>query len=466
MITSLIRSRRKTILNFAFFEPIVWRDDLPEATETTKQLYDAQQLIWENKTAEIRQEIDDLLKPYSDKKWKLIVDKFPLEIQACFYKPVSERTSWDQQMAYLVTRQYYDEGGGVLKDLNKADKEKYEALEKELAAFDEYKPRPLPKLLTVTDFEGDISPTCRPGDSQNDPIEPGFLTVLTEAGVQELTIERLPDSSGRRSALANWIGDPNNPLTSRVIVNRIWQQHFGKGIVSTPSDFGRKGALPTHPELLDWLTMTFVEQGWSFKKLHKLILMSATWQQSAVHPSAADYREVDPSEELDWRWQIRRLDAEQIRDAMLVASGELQNRMGGPSVEADQPRRSLYVKRLRNTPDEFLHSFDVANGLKSVSVRDVTTTPLQSLLMINGEFVLQRATKMAERWKGSDLAADQVVIAVVRSSLGREPTKLELQDALGFLGISAKAPASEIKPEKLIDFCHVLLNSSEFLYLD
>ena len=319
--------------------------------------------------------------------------------------------------------------------------------------------------MTVTDFCGPISPTCKPGGSQNS-IAPGFLTVMTPSGTNGIQITPRPNSSGRRSALADWIGDPENPLTNRVIVNRIWQQHFGRGIVATANDFGSKGSLPTHAELLDWLTVTFVADGSSFKKLHKLILTSATWQQSANHPDAVSNQETDPAGSLLWRWRLRRLDAEQIRDAMLTCSGELKPRLGGPSVDANQARRALYVKRIRNTPDSMLQLFDAANGLKSVSVRDNTTTPTQSLLMINGEFVLGRATQMAERLRNTEPHARSAVIAATCAVWGRAPTESELATALDFLGAELDQPIGKISPELLTDFCHVLLNSNEFLYLD
>jgi len=429
----------------AFFEPVIWRDDLQAARNSERGQYKRQLAAWEGITSDIRAGIDALLGPYNDRKWKSTADKFPLDIQACFYKPVVERTSWEHQMAYLVSRQFIEEGGGPLKDMKKEDKEKLEALQKELAAFDDLKPEPLPGLMTITDFTGTISATVIPDDLDQNAIEPGFLAVLSSrADVRRgstLPIDQSTDQadfSGRRTRLAAWISRPDNPLTTRVIVNRIWQQHFGQGIVTTPSNFGRMGKLPTHPDLLDWLAVTFVENGWSMKQLHKLILMSASWRQSANHPQAALYQQKDPTENLLWRAHVRRLRAEQIRDAMLSASGELEHQLGGPSVEEATPRRSLYIKSFRNTTDTFLHAFDVAGGLKSVAIRNTTTTPTQSLLLINGEYALGRAEKMADRLMG----------------------------VLEFLQVTADDLSTAIDRQKLIDLCHVLFNSNEFLYLD
>lgn len=452
----------------AFFEPISWRDDIIGATQAEQAEYQKQLAVWEDATKAIREQIDALIKPYHDRKWKSTAEKFPLDIQACFYKPVEQRTSWEHQMAYLVTRQFYDEGGGPLSGLKKEDKEKYDALNKELAAFDNIKPPPLPQLTTATDFSGSPAPTIVPDSGDETPIEPGFLAVLSEQPVGERPhFPDLPQSTGRRTALAEWIGRADNPLTTRVIVNRIWQEHFGQGIVSTANDFGHLGQLPTHPELLDWLTVTFVEDGWSMKRLHKRILMSATWQQSAYHPQAAEYQKKDPAEHLLWRARVRRLKAEQIRDAMLSISGELQSHVGGPSVDAKTPRRALYVKSYRNTPDSFLAAFDIANGLKSVAERNSTTTPTQSLMMINGEYSLTRATKLAEQLTTDQFATpDELLRHAFRLAWGRSPLESELSSAHRFIEAATAEDHWTFDRDRLVDFCHVLLNSNEFLYVD
>ena len=249
-------------------------------------------------------------------------------------------------------------------------------------------------------------------------------------------------------------------------MNRIWQQHFGQGIVSTSSDFGRLGDSPTHPELLDWLTTTFIDQGWSLKKLHKLILLSSTWQQSARHPEAERYQALDPNERLLWRTRVRRLQAEQIRDAMLTASGELSSEVGGPSVTEDKPRRSLYVKSFRNQNDTFLHGFDVANGLQSVSVRDTTTTPTQALLLLNGKYALEHAKKLADRLLKEGTDPDITLRNAFRWTWGTEPSESELDLARQFVNLGLGEDSYFIEPSKLADFCHVLFNSNQFLYLE
>lgn len=453
----------------AILEPVCWRDDLVAATEQQKKEYQEKLARWEQETAPIQSQLRELLEPYEKKKWLSTVDKFPLDIQACFHMPKAERTSWQEQMAYLVSRQYMEEAGGPYKGMKKEDIEKRDALMKELAAFDHLKPKPLPETMTVSDFDGLVSPTVIPEDSKREPVQPGFLEVLSEGHpLPEQTVA--PDvrkgSTGRRSAFAKWVADPNNPLTTRVIVNRIWQQHFGQGIVGTPSDFGRLGDEPTHPELLDWLTTQYIEQGWSFKWLHKQILLSATWQQSARHPNASNQQAIDPSEKLLWRARVRRLQAEQIRDAMLVATGELSSEVGGPSVTEDKPRRSLYLKSFRNQNDTFLHGFDVANGLQSVAVRDNTTTPTQSLLLLNGKYARDRAEKLAKRVREESSDPEKAVQLAFRWSWGVDPSDAQWEQARQYLQISTGEDGAIFDQDKFTDFCHILFNSNQFLYLE
>lgn len=451
----------------AFFEPLIWRDDVPLADASQLTQYESAVAAWKATTAEVQQQIDALLKPYHDSKWASTVDKFPLDIQACYRKPENSRTSWEHQMAYLIGRQFHEEGGGPLSGMTKEDKATYEELQKRLAEFDAIKPQPPSPLMTAADFPGLVSPTIIPDSPDSEPISPGFPAVLGDEPIADKppTADCMNShgvaTTGRRTELAQWIGRHDNPLTTRVIVNRIWQQHFGQGLVATASDFGRLGTPPTHPELLDWLAVTFVKDGWSFKKLHKRILTSATWQQSAIHLSADEYQSLDPAETLLWRFRVKRLSAEQIRDTALVASGELDPAIGGPSVEGDSPRRSIYVNFRRNTPDTFLQLFDSAGGLSSVTLRNRTTTPIQSLMMFNGDWMLQRAEKMAERLMSFADARDDrgVINQAFLLAWGRYPSDEESEQANRFVGTCGDK-------EKLIDLCHVLLNSSEFLYTD
>lgn len=218
----------------------------------------------------------------------------------------------------------------------------------------------------------------------------------------------------RRLALAKWIADPANPLTARVIVNRLWHYHFGRGIVATPSDFGRMGARPTHPELLDWLASELVQRGWKIKAIHRLIVLSATYRQG--RESNATAAAVDADDALLWRWPPRRLEAEAIRDAMLAVSEKLDLKMGGPGFDVFKPndnyvrvyepkdqfgpaewRRMIYQHKPRLQADGVFGAFDCPDGGQPAPRRSASTTPLQALNLLNGAFVLQQAEFFAER---------------------------------------------------------------------
>ncbi len=449
----------------AFFEPLVWTDRAT-ATDADRAAWQAQQENWEQATAGIRAEIDALCKPYYEKKWASTVDKFPLDIQACFNKPEAERDSWEQQMAYLVERQFYEEGTPALKTMSEEDKVTLEALEARLAEYDAVKPKPLPEAMVVRDFAGEAAPTRIPGRRDAPPVPPRFLTVFASDPASPPEIPKLPASTGRRTALAKWIGRDDNPLTTRLIVNRIWQQHFGQGIVASPSDFGHLGQRPTHPELLDWLTTDFVEHGWRMKRLHRQIVLSATWRQSAAHPEADMQLAKDPGETLLWRARARRLRAEEIRDAMLYVSGELDSSIGGPSVKSTVPRRGLYVISKRNAPDPLLYAFDGATGLTSVAQRLDTVTPTQSLLMINGDYTLLLARKLGGRMRRLEAQGADVALSYgFRLAWGRAPTATELERALAYVFPEDAEDKTKMDSNHLIDFSHVLLNANEFLHV-
>lgn len=447
----------------AFLEPVVWRDDQTASTQQEKEAYAEKFAQWESQTKPIREKLQQLLEPYENKKWASTVDKFPLDIQACFHKPKAERTSWDEQMAYLVSRQYLEEGGGPYSGMKKEDQELRKQYQEELAQFDDIKPVALPGVMTVHDFNGTITETNFVNASGVQAVSPGYPEVLPA-----LNLEPIPEThsktSGRRTRLARWISHRDNPLTNRVMANRVWQQLFGVGITSTSSDFGTQGSAPTNPELLDWLTISFIENNGRIKPLCKQIVMSATWRQSATHPNAASNLAIDPEEYLLWRFPVRRLSAEQIRDAMLAASGELKRDQGGPSVEESEPRRSIYVKSLRNNTSNFLHSFDMANGLQSVSMRDSTTTPMQSLTLLNSRFVLDRAKRMAVTIKEQCGSADEMIDRAFLLTWAKTPDPSERNSVYEFLQVRLEEPGQSPDLVRMEDLCHVLLNSNPFLY--
>ncbi|MES2569218.1 MAG: DUF1549 and DUF1553 domain-containing protein, partial [Verrucomicrobiota bacterium] len=310
----------------AFFAPILPRDDLSVATASQQAGYAEKLAAWELKTAPLREQIAILEAPYRKKAADEAIAKFPEETQALIHKPMVERTPLEHQLAELAYRQVQYEWGRLLNHVPGNDKQELIRLQKELTVFEREKPRPLPVAPGVGDV-GPVAPPVRiPKKEQLGDIAPGVPTILDEAPAR---IDPTATSTGRRSALARWMTAPENPLVSRVIVNRVWQYHFGTGLAHTASDFGKLGRPPSHPELLDWMARRFMEEGWSFKKLHRLILLSSAWQQStdpgmlagksegAIPPSASDAvsPEALPAGLLH---QTRRLDAEQIRDAILA----------------------------------------------------------------------------------------------------------------------------------------------------
>jgi len=442
----------------AFFEPLQPQDD--SVVLTAEQLRQARDAAsgWEQQTAEIRRQIAKLEEPYREKGRREAIGRFPEDIQQMIRKPISERTPREQQLVDLAWRQVDFEYGRIDDMFKPQDKEQILALRRELAKSDAQRPKPLPIAQTASDV-GAIAPaTVIP--KKRTEVEPGFLTLLDEKPADIIAPQGASQSTGRRSALARWVTRSDNPLTTRVIVNRIWQSHFGRGLAPNSSDFGRLGDSPTHPELLDWLTRQFLEGGWRLKPLHRLIVTSATYRQSTVHSQFADYLLKDPLNRWYWRADTRRLDAEQIRDAILAVTGRLDLTAGGAGVLADQPRRSIYTRVMRNARDPLLESFDLPLFFSSSSSRDTTTSPIQSLLLFNSPTMLRHATTLAEQAKRPFASGDYptAVREVYRRALGREPGSADVEAALAFLkgqpaeiGMmpEAKADLSQLQTSKM-----------------
>jgi hypothetical protein len=304
---------------------------------------------------------------------------------------------------------------------------------------------------------------------KGDVVVPAGLSVLDELPSRYQVSAEAPESE-RRLALARWLVAPDNPLTPRVLANRLWHYHFGTGIVETPSDFGFMGSPPTHPELLDWLAAQLHASGWRLKPLHRLIVTSQTYQQGATwHEEAAT---VDADARLLWRFPARRLSAEEVRDAMLAVGGRLDGRMGGPGfrlyqyvednvatyvpLEEHGPetfRRAVYHQNARAARVDVLTDFDCPDPAFAAPRRASTTTPLQALSMTNHRFPLAMAEAFAERLRRE--AGDEVESQVRRGLLrafGREPDREELAAATGL-----------VREHGLRAFCRVLLNANEFV---
>lgn len=325
-----------------------------------------------------------------------------------------------------------------------------------------------------------------------DQVEPGFPSVLGEGDesvpakvepVENLGVK----SSGRRLALAKWMVDPQNPLTARVMVNRVWQHHFGRGIVPSSSDFGKLGEDPTHPELLEYLSYQFIQNGWSLKDLHRRIMLSKTYRMSSA-PNEKNLL-ADPSNLLFWRFNMRRLSAEELRDSMLALSGKLNLKVGGQWVyppmpdevlatasqpgkgwpvsekEEDHYRRSLYIHVKRSLRYQLLADFDQADTDSPCAVRFATTVPTQALTMLNSKFVNDQATLLAQRLRsGSDSSVESQVRSGLELALQREARNDEIQHCVELVEkLKADGMSEEVALER---FALVALNLNEFVYLD
>lgn len=409
----------------AFFTPLRWQDDKMLATDEEQAEFAKKEAVYKEATAHIQSQIDAIIGPMIERKVQRAFDIFPEDIRTMVAKKPDEREPQDWQASYFCERQmqYERERFDPLKSIKDPKQSaSYQALVQELKKFDHLKPEPLIKAFVATDAMrvGPPNPLkTRKGETD---IQPAFLTLLEP---KQPEIKPMEKTTGRRSALAAWITRPDNQLATRVITNRVWHYLFGKGIVETPNDFGRLGVPPSHPELLDYLTQRFLEGGWSLKKLHREILLSATYRQTA-HRDVPDLAaKIDPANKYLWRFNPRRLDAEQIRDAMLAASGELDLSPGGPSTDGNGTRRSIYTIKKRNNQNELLRALDAPAGFASTSERQSTTTPTQALLLMNGDWTLNRAQKLAARTQSVD--------AIWEYTLGRAPTAKERKLAEAFL---------------------------------
>jgi hypothetical protein len=291
-------------------------------------------------------------------------------------------------------------------------------------------------------------------------IEPRFLTALTSGKGEPAPF---PDGQ-RRLTLARYIVDPDNPLLRRVIVNWVWQHHFGRGLVRTPDNFGTRGQPPTHPRLLDYLAASFLEDGWSLKKLHKRIMLSDVYQQAAVENSAA--RVQDPNNDLLWRMPRRRIEMEAMRDAMLAVSGELDvSRVGGQPFDFLSspvvPRRSVYGFVNRDIVSSLASTFDGANSATCTAKRTETTVPQQTLFALNSAFVQDRALAFAKLAASVD-SAEQRVTLMYQRAYGRGPQAEEMQAALEFI----RGGEGDDPGDRWQQFAHVLLAANEFVFID
>ncbi len=502
----------------AFFVSMAEWNDAPAVSPTKAAAHEVELVRWQEASKNIRGEIQTLLQPLRDKLEKFNLEKYEPAIVACYEKPARDRLPFEEQVARMVewrlARQFDEEA--EVKKLSKRDRAKYAALKKELAEFDDLKPAPLPTAMAVCDVGNDAPPThLLDGGNWKRPLQildPGFPEFLAAEAPQEVTLShatQLPSSTGRRSQLALWLTHPNHPLMARVIVNRLWQHHFGRGIVATPNDFGLQGEPPTHPELLDWLAVELVENGWSLKHIHRLMVTSAAFRMTSsankVDANVARAMKSDPENKLLWHANRGRLEGEAIRDAMLQVAGELNLEMHGASARPALPagvseryawepdddaaarnRRSVYLLVKRNMRYPLFEAFDQPDLHQSCARRAMTVTAPQSLAMLNSELTLELAGRWAERLlEQHGDAPDELIKAAFETAVSRQPSEPEIKLATAFLfnhsqlmagdthvsgesrdKASNGAPTARLTREAVADFCHGLFNGNEFITID
>ena len=469
------------------------------------------------KVEPLRDEIAALEEPHRDRlKLEMIRERFPENVQRAAEKPAEERTAGEQLLAAQVLS-LNPPRQRVIDALADDEAERHIALTRQVEELDRQRP-PEPAMAEIVtdgdyrfapDGPGDEvigCPECRtppdvPGTflheeggpayeappsfflirgdpfSPGSEMQPGFLSVAPY-GEPPTAIPR-PDgrTSGRRLALAEWITSRDNPLTARVAVNRIWHHHFGRGIVRTLDNLGKMGELPTHPELLDWLAVEFMDRGWSMKEMHRLLMTSEAYQMASAHddPSALA---ADPENQYLWRYRPQRLEAEALRDAIMTTSGTIDLEVGGKPIfpyvppeilktsegkgywdnQEDGPgvwRRSVYVFRRRSLGFPFFDTFDLPDQNQTAAARNVSTVPTQALTLLNNGFVLNQAQLLAERIEREAPGdIERQVELAYELALTRPPTADE-----------AAVAQSLVSEQSLVDLTHVMFNLNEFLYL-
>ena len=357
--------------------------------------------------------------------------------------------------------------------------------------LNEPEPQPPVTNLLIRGKAGVLGPEVEPAVPAI--LDPAGKAVATPAVYEQ---EPKPETSLRRLRLARWTASPDNPLTARVIVNRVWQFHFGEGLVRTPSDFGVMGEKPTHPELLDWLANWFIDNGWSFKKLHRLIMTSAAYAMSKSWND--EYGEEDPESRLLWRFPYRRLEVEAIRDSMLAVSGQLNREMYGPSMypyvpaaaleghpdpdkiwkpfrEDEASRRTIYAFVKRSMIVPMLEVLDLCDTTRTSARRVNTSVAPQALTLFNGDFVNRQARHWARRLvEEVGENPERQIERAYRLTLARPPTEKERRSLVGFLESESSKLRQEqpdLTPQQvdrkaLVQMCRVILNLNEFVYTD
>src|SRR5215510_3425426 len=436
----------------------------------------------------LRKAKDELEAPYLKALVEEAVSRLPEYMQVAWRTPPEKRTPGQRLNVQQIKKTLEDDSlsqklteKDIVARMPDDDKRKHQELVEKIKALDRQKPKPYPTARAIGESGSKPGPTYflnrGAPDAKGPAVTPGVLSVINETDYEFPAPPPNVKSSYRRRGLAEWLASRQNPLTARVMVNRVWQRHFGEGIVRTPSNFGKLGEPPTHPELLDWLAVEFMDGGWSVKRMHRLMMTSQAYQM-ASDDVAADAA-IDPENRLLWRMPRARLEAEIIRDQMLAVAGNLDRTLGGPCVYPhidpklfqsstkrtrpgkpdDDPstwRRSLYVYSKRSIRYPLFEAFDQPNLINSCDRRNSSTIAPQALLLMNNNFVLTEAKYFAERLRreaGDDARAQAQ--KAYRLALGRAPTAFEMAKTVEFIRSG---------PDGLAEFCHALFNLNEFVY--
>jgi hypothetical protein len=510
----------------AFFAPAEFRREQAVPSAAERAAHEIAKADYDARTRSQHKQIEEIEAPYREKLFDEKLAKLSEDVQLAHRTPPERRTMEQEGTVQETAPQVKVTDAEVTEALSKEDRARRAKLEAELRKVP--KPAPLPVAMTLQNRKGATPKTLilARGDYNNprEEVQPGFPAVLVRfpsqpqrhRGTEGEADKSVRDTRGgteagpersvratRRTALAEWIASEENPLTARVMVNRIWQHHFSRGLVGTASDFGTRGQAPTHPELLDWLAGEFVRGGWSVKGMHKLILLSATYQQSsAANPETL---KRDPDNRLFSRQNRARLEGEVIRDSLLAISGRLNRQMGGPGVSppipsditktarnwttstnlADHHRRSIYVFARRNLRFPFLEVFDAPDSNLSCPERGRSTTAPQSLTLLNSEEVMSAARATARIIKNKDASEaaayeDDRIDLAFRLILGRRPGAQELSMAREFVrkanhggteaqreartGVSALREGGE--DHDYGELCRALFNLNAFVYAE
>jgi hypothetical protein len=458
----------------AYEHPLVSEEEIAKHKAEEKRIADLQ--------APYKEQLKTLEGPYRDRLLDAKKAKLPDYIQAALKTPPEKRTEGQRLNATQVEKTLMVDTDEVLKVLSAADLAAHKELSAKIKEFDEQRPKPFATAMSIREPGREAPPSYflhrgSPGQ-KGSAMQAGVLSVAARGGWEFPAPPEEAQTSWRRRGFAEWVASPENPLTARVLVNRIWQHHFGEGIVRTPNNFGKMGERPTHPELLDWLTTEFVRTGWSIKAMHRLMMNSESYQM-ASDDVAANVK-IDPENRLLWRMPRRRLEGENIRDSILAVAGNLDRTVGGPAVHpyidpalfqassrrtwAGKPdsdpstwRRSVYVFSKRTIPLPMLEVFDKPDTITSCARRNRSTIAPQALILMNNAFVTMEARFFAERLEreaGRDPAKQ--VERAFELALARPPTAKEKDYALSFLRSGEHA---------LVDFCQAVMNLNEFVYI-